>query len=200
MGVLQQVEGGLTDMVKEITNERIRKGKWPGAWKKAEIVPLWKKKGNKEDVKFYRPVAILPAISRVVERILINQLKKFIRKNEIIPPHQHGFKEKHSTVSAIIQLIDLISAERDRGNIVVVISMDLAGAFDTVDHEMLVEKLRIRMGMEETHWHYSKTTYKEGCKGSGVERGEKVNGERWNGGSRRGRSWDPCCSPWPAKT
>jgi hypothetical protein len=76
MGVLKQVEGEITEMVKEITNGIIRKGKWPGEWKKAEIVPLWKKKGNKEYVKYYRPVAILPAISREVERILINQLKK----------------------------------------------------------------------------------------------------------------------------
>ncbi len=114
---------------------------------KSEIKPIWKRKGNKADPKYYRPVALLPAISRLVERILAEQLKNHIRDHGILPKSQHGFRPKHSPESAIVELIDEIASRRDERNTVVVASADLAGAFDTLDHHRLIAKLQRRGGL-----------------------------------------------------
>ncbi len=84
----------------------------------------------------------------MVERVLAEQLKIHIKQHRVLPKSQHGFRPKHSPESAIIELIDEIASQRDQRNTVVVASADLAGAFDTVDHERLVEKLQKRAGIE----------------------------------------------------
>ena len=104
-------------------------------------MPIGKRKGTLSEPKYYRPVALLPAIAILVERILAEQLKGYLRANEIIPDFQHGFRAKHSPVTAITQLIDQIATARDSGEVVIVASLDLAGAFDTIDHDLLCEKL-----------------------------------------------------------
>eukprot|EP00662_Eupelagonemidae_sp_cell21_P003516 gene3516-biopygen117791 len=104
---------------------------------------------RQKEVKFYRPVSILPAISRLVERTLTEQLKVHIQQHSILPKFQHGFRPKHSTETALIQLIDTIATAEGDGQVVLVASLDLAGAFDTLDRELLVQKLRKTCGVTE---------------------------------------------------
>ena len=85
----------------------------------------------------------MPAIARWVERTLAEQIKAHLKANKILPRFQHGFRAKHSTQTAITQLIEIIASARDRkqSNSVIIASLDLAGAFDTIDHEILCQKL-----------------------------------------------------------
>lgn len=142
MTVLKKVGKGISKEIMEITNAILEEAKWPDQWKPGEIKPLWKKKGSKGDPKFYRPVTLLPAISRIVERIIAQQLKQHLKDNGILPNFQHGFRAGHSPETAITQLITQIAKARDEHEIAIVMSLDLAGAFDTIDHEVLCEKLQ----------------------------------------------------------
>jgi ribonuclease HI len=141
MSVLKKVGPQVAQEIAMITNACIREQCWPEQWKKAEIVCIWKKKGNQKEPKFYRPVSMLPAIARLVERMLAEQLKVHIAENKLLPKFQHGFRSKHSTETALIQLVDNIATAMDGGHTTLVASLDLAGAFDTLDREVLMRKL-----------------------------------------------------------
>eukprot|EP00666_Eupelagonemidae_sp_cell4sb_P002548 gene2548-biopygen33462 len=141
MSVLKKIVPNIASEIASIANASIAERRWPEQWKKAEVVPIWKKKGDRKDPLFYRPISMLPAIARLIERMLAEQIKDHIRKHSILPDFQHGFRAGHSTETALVQLIDEIASEIDDGEVVLVASLDLAGAFDTLDREVLIEKL-----------------------------------------------------------
>eukprot|EP00662_Eupelagonemidae_sp_cell21_P037082 gene37082-biopygen74340 len=121
---------------------------WPKQWKDAEVMPLWKKKGSRDDPTKYRPIALLPAISRVVERLLGRQLKAHVRMAGIMPGFQHGFVPGRSCETAILQLVDMVASARDAGETVYVASADCSAAFDTIDHGILLQKLEHACGIK----------------------------------------------------
>eukprot|EP00666_Eupelagonemidae_sp_cell4sb_P017970 gene17970-biopygen36721 len=141
MSILKRVGPELAPEIAAIATACVKAGKWPEQWKKAEIVPIWKNKGNQQDPLFYRPISMLPAIARLVERVLAEQLKAHIALHAVLPAFQHGFRARHSTETALIHLIDGIATGVDDGDVVLVASMDLAGAFDTLDRGVLTRKL-----------------------------------------------------------
>eukprot|EP00666_Eupelagonemidae_sp_cell4sb_P018047 gene18047-biopygen3714 len=113
MSVLKRVAPQLATEIAAIANCCIRERKLPDQWKRAEVVPIWKNKGNQKEAKYYRPVSMLPAIARLVERTLAGQLKEHIRRNDILPKFQHGFRAHHSTETAIMQLVDIVATTMD---------------------------------------------------------------------------------------
>eukprot|EP00662_Eupelagonemidae_sp_cell21_P058235 gene58235-biopygen109576 len=121
---------------------------WPPQWKKAEVIPLWKKKGSRSDPGVYRPIALLPAISRVVEKMLSIQIKDHIREVGALPAFQHGYQPGRSCETAVAQLVDLVASARDKGDIVLVASADCSAAFDTVSHDILLRKLERACGIQ----------------------------------------------------
>jgi ribonuclease HI len=141
MSILKKVGPQVAAVIADIANAIIKEERWPDQWKKAEIRPIWKRKGSRSDPKYYRPIALLPAIARLVERIVAEQIKSHLNTNAVLPRHQHGFRARHSPVTAITELVDLIASARDAGEAVVVASLDLAAAFDTIEHDLLCEKL-----------------------------------------------------------
>ena len=89
----------------------------------------------------YRPISLLPAISKILERILHERLYNFVTSNNLIDPNQYGFRKLHSTDFAIIQLYDkIIKALSDKEHCIGVFK-DLSKAFDTIDHPILTHKL-----------------------------------------------------------
>eukprot|EP00660_Eupelagonema_oceanica_P019342 gene19342-biopygen21451 len=139
MSVLKRLGDGIAPYIAVLSNAIIAAHWWPPTWKQAEVHPLWKKKGSKNDPATYRPISLLPAVARLVERLIAKQLKAHVLR--MLPAFQHGFRRKHSCLTALTQLIDRVARARDAGEVVAVASADLAGAFDTVDHDILLEKL-----------------------------------------------------------
>eukprot|EP00666_Eupelagonemidae_sp_cell4sb_P017801 gene17801-biopygen13637 len=172
MSVLKKVPPHLSGEIASITNASIRERRWPKQWKRAEIVPIWKRKGNRKEAKYYRPVAMLPAIARLVERIIAEQLKEHIRMNSILPKIQHGFRAGHSTESALIQLVDSVASAMDDGESVIVASLDAAGAFDTLDRDVIMMKLERVCGIrgEAAEWikRYLQDRYQRVRKSNGT--------------------------------
>ena len=135
------------NQVTHILNLSITSSKVPRALKKAKVVPLYKK-DNKFDVGNYRPVSILCSLSKILERVVYDQLEQFLIGNNLLYEFQSGFRSKFSTDTCLIHLTDFIKEEISHGNYVGMILIDLRKAFDTVDHAILCSKLKA-MGLND---------------------------------------------------
>ena len=125
----------------------------PTKLKLAKVTPLYKK-NKSTDVSNYRPVSVLSAISKILEKSVYVQLEDFLTSNNILYEHQSGFRSKFSTDSCLIHLMDHIKTQSSRGLYTGMIMIDLQKAFDTVNHQILCEKLNA-MGVESVDWFHS---------------------------------------------
>ena len=138
--VLKQTSELCMNVITYVMNLSITTGFFPNSLKLAKVVPLFKNGDNKQ-ISNYRPVSILPAFSKLLEKLMYNRLLSFIKKHDILYKFQFGFREHHSTSMALIILIDKIMAAIDSGEIVVGVFLDFRKAFDTIDHQILMNKL-----------------------------------------------------------
>ena len=100
--------------ITSIINNSIAKGIFPTALKEAYVLPLHKA-AEKEDPNNYRPISILPTISKIFERHLSNQLLAFLSKHDLLAKHQSGFREGHSCQTALIRLTNEWLKDTDSG-------------------------------------------------------------------------------------
>ena len=98
--------------------------------------------GDSSLLSNYRPLLLLPTISKIFERIIYNQLYQFFNDNELLAEQQYGFRAQHSTEYASIKLFDHISKEMDSGNTPTVLYIDLSKAFDTLSFDIILQKLK----------------------------------------------------------
>ena len=131
----------------------------PKEFKQARVKPLFKK-NNRSDVGNYRPVSILNICSKILEKAVYFQVEKYLTDNNLLYNLQSGFRGKHSTDTCLTNLTDCIRQEISRGNFTGMILIDLQKAFDTVDHNILCNKLK-HMGFEPINWFKSYLTDRE---------------------------------------
>ena len=99
------------------------------------------KKGDVNSLNNYRPISLLPAISKIFERIIYDQLYAYFDNNNILSEEQYGFRTKHSTELAAVKLVDYIKNEIDAKYTPVNIYIDLSKAFDTLNFDIILHKL-----------------------------------------------------------
>lgn len=145
----------LSDVIMHLVNLSISSKTVPNCTKKAKVVPLYKK-GSRLDVGNYRPVSILTSISKILERAVYVQVVEHCKSNNIIYPLQSGFQKHYSTDTCLMYLQDHIRSEISKGNFVGMMMLDVQKAFDSVDHTMLCEKIRLA-GIDEK-WFQSYLT------------------------------------------
>ncbi len=112
----------------------------PSSFKTAIVTPIHKKKKPASAANSYRPVSILPALSKVLERVVHGQFLQHLDK--MLPNNQHGFRHKRNTVGAIIAAHGAWLRVRSAGKVVGIVAYDLSSAFDTLDHDKLVKKMK----------------------------------------------------------
>ena len=105
----------------------------------SRVIPLFKK-GDRSNPENYRPIS-LSSLSKVFEMVLCKRLTKFFKKNESFTPNQYGFRNKRSCTHAIGEVLDYIRNEMDKRNAKNACFIDLEKAFDTLDHNILLQKL-----------------------------------------------------------
>ena len=103
--------------------------------------PLFKK-GNQNEPKDYRPISLLPQISKVIEKIVHEQIQKYLDKNKVLYRYQSGFRPYHSTDTRLSYLSDKIVQGFENSIFTGMIILDLQKAFDTIDHEIFLEKMK----------------------------------------------------------
>lgn len=141
----------ITPCIASIINNSIMNGIFPDSLKTARVLPLFKL-GCKDDPSNYRPISILPTISKIFERHIANQVQDYFHSTNIIHTKQSGFRKNHSCCTALTSLIDAWVKDIDSGKIVGAVFLDLRKAFDLVDHEILLHKLNL--------YHFSENSIK----------------------------------------
>ena len=124
-----------------ITNQSLKTGIFPDAFETSKVTPIYKKR-DKTNFNNYRPISILPTISKVFERVIHIQLYDYFCKNNLLCEQQYGFRSKHSTELATIKLVDYLVKNMDENFIPCAIYLDLSKAFDTLNFDILVNKLK----------------------------------------------------------
>ena len=129
----------LCDSLALLFNLSLRSGVLPSEWKKANIVPVFKK-GDKRSVKNYRPVSLLSIVSKCLERLIFNKIYPVLDQD--ININQHGFRKGYSTTTQLLEFYDKLQSYLDQGIQCDAIYLDLAKAFDSVPHSLLLVKLK----------------------------------------------------------
>lgn len=133
----------LAPMISHIINECISSGTIPDEWKCAVVTALFKNKGALEDVNNYRGISVLAIISKLFETILASQILSFFKENNIFYPSQFGFRESHSCEAALHELLSEINGARNKRLITLLLFIDFRKAFDLVNPNLLLHKLKI---------------------------------------------------------
>jgi hypothetical protein len=123
-----------------LINCSLTSGIFPEALKIGKICPIFKC-GDKSLFSNYRPISILPSFSKIFEKVIHNRLSSYLYKENIITDQQFGFRKNHSTYMAIMDFYDVISNAVDKNEFAIAIFVDLAKAFDTIDYNIMLQKL-----------------------------------------------------------
>ena len=126
-----------------IFNAVIRLKYFPNMWKVAEIIMILKPGKNPNEASSYRPISLLPIIRKLFEKLFSKKLKNIITNKQIIPNHQFGFREKHSTIEQIHRITHQIEIALEKREICSAVFLDVSKAFDDVWHKGLIHKLNL---------------------------------------------------------
>jgi len=142
----------LSRKIAAIFNLSVLLNKFPNQCKKAKIKPIFKK-GSKLEAVNYRPISLLPLISKVFEKCIHDQLQIYLTEFDIIYKMQSGFRSDFSTDTCLSYLHNKILKGFDGGEYTGMILIDLQKAFDTIDHKILLQKLKcIGVSVPATNW------------------------------------------------
>ncbi|CAM5140014.1 unnamed protein product [Natator depressus] len=145
--VLKELAAVIAEPLAIIFENSWRTGEVPDDWKKANVVPIFKK-GKKENPGNYRPVSLTSVPGKIMEQVLKESILKHLHERKVIRNSQHGFTKGRSCLTNLIAFYDEITGSVDEGKAVDVLFLDFSKAFDTVSHSSIVSKLR-KYGLDE---------------------------------------------------
>jgi hypothetical protein len=138
-----------------LVNSSLESGLMPMTFKRAVVKPLLKKSGLDEDtLKNYRPVSNLPFMSKLIEKAVFKRLSAHVSDNALYEPFQSAYRQRHSTETALLCVLNNIREAVDRGNVSLLLLLDLSAAFDTIDHHLLMSQLSSVFGLQGTVWNW----------------------------------------------
>ena len=139
--LLKKIIGSIITPLVHICNISLLTGVFPSSFKLAKVIPIHKKDDTMV-ISNYRPISILPAFSKILERVVYDRLYKFLDNNLFLNPEQYGFRQSHSTDLALLKFFDRVSTALAHREHAVGVFMDLSKAFDTLDHSIILSKLQ----------------------------------------------------------
>ena len=125
----------------KIVNKSLTTCTFPDSWKTAEVVPIYKGKGDINLASNYRPISLLSHLSKLTEKIACDQLSQYLETHSILFDNQYAYRPRHCTEDAVLHAVDWINRNSENGKISTITVADLSKAFDSVDHGVLLSKL-----------------------------------------------------------
>jgi hypothetical protein len=138
--VLKQCSASLAKPLEIIFRASLEQSVIPNEWSQANVTPLFKK-GIRTDPSNYRPISLTSIPCKVMERLIRDQIARFVVRNKLLSPSQHGFVKGRACVTNLLETVDYLTDEMSKKNSVDIIFLDFAKAFDTVAHKRLLHKL-----------------------------------------------------------
>ena len=138
--ILTEFPALLVNPIVTIINMSLKEGIFPTLNKEASVCPIFKKE-DKNKCENYRPISLLPNISKIFERVMYTRLENFLNTLDIMYKFQFGFRKGYSTNHALLSIVDQIREAMDKQMITCGVFIDLEKVFDTVDHSILLSKL-----------------------------------------------------------
>lgn len=127
----------LIPIITHIINSSLQTGVFPAMWRKAYIIPL-PKISNPSLANHFRPISILPFLSKILEAVALNQISSYVFKNNLLSNFQSGFRPGHSTATALLKVTEDIRDGLENSRLTVLVLIDFSNAFNTVDHDILL--------------------------------------------------------------
>lgn len=125
-----------------IYNSMLRLGYFPDSWKYSEIIMIPKPGKDPTQVTSYRPISLLPMLSKLFEKTLLHYLNPIASREQIIPNHQFGFRKNHSTIEQVHRIVTLVRKAFEQKQYCTSLFIDISQAFDKVWHEGLIHKIK----------------------------------------------------------
>ena len=124
-----------------IFQKSLQEGKLPALWKLSIVKPIFKK-GHRYDPLNYRPISLTSVVCKSMERIICTKLRNYLETNFLLTENQFGFRPGRSTMDQLLLVYNSVSLMMDAGHVVDIIFFDFSKAFDVVNHEIMLVKLR----------------------------------------------------------
>ena len=137
---LKEVAGEVIVPLTNLFNYSLQHTVVPLAWKRSHITPLFKG-GAPNDPSNYRPIAVVPVVAKILEKIVATQLGTYLEQNNLLHPHQGAYHCRKSTEDILLLAVDYIATLLDRGCVVCGAFIDLRKAFDSLDHYLLLQRI-----------------------------------------------------------
>ena len=146
--LLKKCKKTVLPVITTIVNKSLTSGVFPMELKHALVRPKLKKQNlDKNEFKNYRPVSNIPYLSKIIEKAIITQLTHHMVNNDLIEPLQSAYRPNHSTETALLRIQNDILRDLDNRRGVILVLLDLSAAFDTIDHQILIQRLHDRIGL-----------------------------------------------------
>ena len=138
--LLKLITSDVSKCITTIINQSLTSGIFPNSLKIAKVTTIFKK-GNNNLITNYRPISVLPVISKIFETVICDQLSDYFLTNNLLCAQQYGFKKNSSTELAALELLDRVLDQLDKHKIPINFHIDLFKAFDSLRHDILLDKL-----------------------------------------------------------